>query len=145
WRALPCTTTRATRSCPSPTWFPPRRPANGLSGQRRPVSFAVISADPRQRLPEGEVQDAIAADRRSQENRTGVIGRPAADEGGGPAELMSSQRGEHLVGIRGGDEGDQLALVRHQERVESENLARSTHHVTHGNGALVDLDADAAA
>src|SRR5262245_19844188 len=25
---------------------PPRRPANGLSGQRRPVSFAVISADP---------------------------------------------------------------------------------------------------
>ena len=49
------------------------------------------------------------------------------------------------LGVPGGNEGDELALVRDEQRVEPEDLARAAHGVAHRDGALVDLDADALA
>jgi hypothetical protein len=42
----------------------------------------------------------------------------------------------------GGDDGEKHALVRHVQRVQSEHLARGEPGTRHGNGGLLELDAD---
>src|SRR4029434_1534861 len=89
------------------------------------------STDPRQRLAERQIEDAIAAHRGSQNDHAGMLGGDAPDAAGTAAEWISAHRFQHALAALLGNEGDQLSLVRDQQRIEAEDLARAAHGVAH--------------
>ena len=66
--------------------------------------------------------------------------RTSPSEDGLPAEGVRTKRGERLVGRFGGHDRDQLALVRHVERIDPEDLAGGRDRGPDGQRALVEDD-----
>src|SRR5450759_4175461 len=93
-------------------------------------------------VPGQEVNDACTAERGAEGHHPGVTGDHAADLERSRSQWVRAQRRQHTLGVAGGDEGEQDALVGYIKGVEPEHFARSAYVVRHGNHSLVDFDTD---
>src|SRR5450759_1501637 len=88
--------------------------------------------DAGQLVPGQEVNDACTAERRAEGYHPGVTGDHAADLERSRSQWVRAQRRQHALGVAGGDEGEQDALVGYVKRIEPEHLARLSLIVRHG-------------
>ncbi len=99
------------------------------------------SADPRQQLPRGQVDQPRRAKRRARGDaaRPSVADRP--HDRGIRARPMRAHRGQHALGDLGRDDRQQLALVRDLEGAHAEQFARTKYFAAHRDRDLLDLGA----
>ena len=88
-----------------------------------PARVRTRSADPRQRLAEREVEQALASERGDRDDLARGTGLDDADARGAGAEGMSPQGGERAIGVGRRDEGDQPPLAGHLKGIDPQHLA----------------------
>ena len=135
------------RSAPPPRFLSHRtatRRASKLNGFSAPrLASRHQLADARQRVADEHVDDPAAAETRVEEDEALGLGAHLADDRRLGAERVRPQRGERVVGGLGGDDGDELALVRDVERVDAEDLAGADDRGPERQRRLVEEDGDA--
>ena len=99
------------------------------------------SADPRQRLSERQVDDALPADRGMHADEPSTIFHDGSDPRRALAQRMPAHRAENGFGSVLRNEGDQFSLVRDEHRIEAEDLACAADGVADRNARFVDLHA----
>jgi hypothetical protein len=62
-------------------------------------------------LSERQIEDAVAADRRAQDDHARVLGGDAPDAARVAAQRVRAQRPKHAIGAVGRNEGDELSLI----------------------------------
>ena len=95
------------------------------------------SANARHKLSERQIYDTDAAECGTQPDRSGCFRRRVSDDTRRPSVRIGVHHREYALCVFGRDEGEELALVRECERVESEDVTDPLHGGMHGNRSLV--------
>ncbi|HZC28444.1 MAG TPA: hypothetical protein VE269_01800, partial [Gaiellaceae bacterium] len=103
--------------------------------------IARASADPRQRVADELVHHPPSAERGLHEHHPGRLRADLADLGGLLAAGQGAHRLERSVGVVGGDERDQLALVGDVHRIDAQQLGGEEFLTPFRQAARDELDA----
>ena len=94
--------------------------------------------NPRELFAAEAVEDAFGADDAAEGDLAGGAGADVADQGGRAAGRSAGEDLEGAVGLGGGEEADEAALVGDVERFEAEDFAGAADEFGDGHGGFVD-------
>src|SRR6266487_2672377 len=99
---------------------------------------AELSTDSRKLFAGKHVDDTGAADARFHHDKTGMIARDFANDGGVLTKGMRFHGAQHKIDILRGDKGEKLSFVRNIKWIEAEDLAGAFHFFANRNARLVE-------
>lgn len=111
-------------------------------GRRQRRRRDALSANARKLFATEAVEDAFGADDAAESDLPGGRGTDVTDQGGRAAGGGAAENVEGAIGLRGGKQADETALVGDVERFKAEDFAGATDEFGDGHGGFVDGDGE---